>query len=162
MDDRPRPVTPTGPRARPGNGLRAMAVDQSFLAENTKINNVERQRRLNQAAALRKAANDMNAVAAAHATASAASSAASLSDYENKLRAKVTAHGARTGMSKLPESELKQYEKSLASLVKSPSPNVNIKRIGDVIRKELKAEKRMGGSKSRRNRRMQRRSTRRN
>jgi hypothetical protein len=159
-----RPVTPTGPRARPGNGMRIRAANQNYLAQNSKINAAERQRRLNQAEQFRKAGNELNA----RANSAAASSAASSQDYEKKLRAKVAAHGSRTGMAKVSEGEVRQWEVDLAKALKGSTPTpAEVKRIGEAVRRNIKAETGMvagkrSSRKNKRSTRKQRRSTRRN
>lgn len=154
-----RPVTPTGPKARPGNAMRVRAANQNFLAQNANINAPEKQRRVNQAARFREIAAEMNAAA----NSSAASSAASSQDYEKKLRAKVVAHGSRTGMAKVSEAEVKQWE---ADLVKALRPvAAEVKRIGEAVRRNIKAKTGMVAGRSRKNKRSTRknkRSTRRN
>lgn len=155
-----RPVTPTGPRARPGNGMRVRAANQNYLAQNANINAAERQRRLNQAAQFRALGDELNA----RANSASASSAASSQDYEKKLRAKVTAHNARTSMAKVSEAEVKQWELDLAKTLKGAMPTpAEVKRIGETVRRNIKAKTGMvAGRSTRRTSRKQRRSTRRN
>jgi hypothetical protein len=158
-----RPVTPTGPRPRPGNGMRVRAANQNYLAQSPNINAAERQRRLNQAAQYRAIGEEMNT----RANTSAASSAASSVDYEKKLRAKVTAHNARTSMAKVSEAEVKQWELDLAKTLKGAMPvTAEVKRIGEAVRRNIKAKTGMVAGRStrrnsRRSTRKQRRSTRR-
>lgn len=140
--------------------MRTRAANQNFLAQNTNINAAEKQRRLNQAARFREIGAEMNAAA----NGAAASSAASSQDYERKLRAKVTAHNARTSMAKVSEAELKQWEAELVKSIRPPTAEV--KRIGEAVRRNIKAKTGMvAGRSSRKNKRSTRkhkRSTRRN
>jgi hypothetical protein len=141
--------------------MRTRAANQNFLAQNSNINAAEKQRRLNQAARFREIGAEMNAAA----NSSAASSAASSQDYERKLRAKVTAHNSRTGMAKVSEAEVKQWELDLAkSLRGSSPPAAEVKRIGDAVRRNIKAKTGMvaGKRSTKRNNRKNKRSTRRN
>lgn len=138
--------------------MRVRAANQNFLAQNANINAAEKQRRVNQAARFREIAAEMNAAA----NSSAASSAASSQDYEKKLRAKVVAHGSRTGMAKVSEAEVKQWE---ADLVKALRPvAAEVKRIGEAVRRNIKAKTGMvaGSSRKQRSTRKNKRSTRRN
>jgi hypothetical protein len=140
--------------------MRVRATNQNFLAQNAGINAAEKQRRLNQAAKFREIAAEMNAAA----NSSAASSAASSQDYEKKLRAKVAAHGSRTGMAKVSEAEVKAWEADLLKGMKtSQPPTAEMKRIGELVRRNIKAKTGMvAGKSTRRSTRKQRLSTRRN
>lgn len=157
-----RPVTPTGPRPRPGNGARVRAENAEYLAETAKTPE-EKARLLEQARQFRQIGDQQNA----NAERGAASSAASSADYEKKLRAKVAAHNARTSMAKVSESEVKQWELDLAKTLRGAMPvTAEVKRIGEAVRRNIKAKTGMvagrSSRKTKRSTRKQRRSTRRN
>ena len=124
-----RPTTPTGPTPRRGDKLRILAETANALAEAKNVTNAQRQIRLNQASKLRKEAAAQNTIE----TATKVSSAASISDYEKKLRAKATAHGSRTGMAKVTDAEIKKWEQDTLSELRTATPPTasNAKRIGD-------------------------------
>jgi hypothetical protein len=128
---------------RAGNNLRGMAAFQRELAVKEQ-NAAKKTEMLNRANHFNTAAKEANNAAEKRK----ANYASSLTMYEKKLRAKLTAHASRTGMGKVKESELVKMEKEcIAGLgAVTPPGKTELSLIGQRVRAELKRENRLNSS----------------